>query len=49
MNNGDLTPEEASELMGFLERYERVLIRNDHVFRIEDVESRLKQMESFRR
>ena len=48
LNNGDLTPEEASELMGFLERYERVLITNDH-FRIEDVESRLKQMEAFRR
>jgi hypothetical protein len=49
LSNGDLTLEEASEVMGFLESYERAIIRNDHVFRIEDVESRLKQMETFRR
>jgi hypothetical protein len=36
-------------VMGFLESYVRAIIRNDHVFRIEDVESRLKQMETFRR
>jgi hypothetical protein len=48
LNNGDLTPEDASELMEFLERYERAILRNDHVFRVEDVELRLKQMESFR-
>jgi hypothetical protein len=49
LNNGELTPEEATKLMEFLEAYERALIRDDHVFRVEDVESRLKQMESFRR
>jgi hypothetical protein len=49
LSNGDLTFEEASELMGFLESYERAIIRNHHVFRVEGVESRLKQMESFRR
>ena len=49
LGNGDLTFEEASALMGFLESYERAIIRNDHVFRVEDVKSQLKQMKSFRR
>jgi hypothetical protein len=49
LGNGDLTFEEASELMGFLENYERAIMRNDHVFRVEDVELRMKQMETFKR
>jgi len=48
LSNGDLTPEEASELIESLERYERALIKNDHDFRVEDVQLRLKQMESFK-
>jgi hypothetical protein len=34
LSNGDLTLEEASEVMGFLESYERAIIRNDHVLEL---------------
>ena len=35
--------------MGFLENYQRAMTRNDNIFRVEDVESRMKQMKTFRR
>ena len=48
VNNGDLTPEEGSHLIDFLERCGRV-IANDLVVRVENVESQMKQMKTFDR
>ena len=49
VNNGDLTPEEGSHLIDFLERCARLVVANDVVVRVEKVESQMKQRKTFDR
>ena len=49
VNNGDLTPEEGSHLIDFLERCGRLVMANDLVVRVEKVEAQMKQMKTFDR
>jgi hypothetical protein len=49
LNDGDLTLEEASPLIAFLESYSRVVIGTDVVVRIEKVEAQMKQFKSLKR
>jgi hypothetical protein len=49
LNNGDLTLEEASPLIAFIENYSRVVIGADVVVRIEKVEAQMKQFKSLKR
>jgi hypothetical protein len=43
VNEGRLTAEEAAQLVGILNSYEKILATNDLTVRLEAVESRLKQ------
>jgi hypothetical protein len=49
LNNGELTTEEASDIIGLLERYARVISASGLAERVEKVEAQLKQMKTFER
>ena len=49
VSDGDLTPEEGTQLMGFLESQARVIVANDLVGRTEMVEAQMKQFKTFKR
>jgi len=49
LNKGELTTEEASDLIGLLERCARVISAIGLIERVEKVEAQLKQMKSFER
>ena len=44
LNNGELTTEEASELIDFMERFARVILATGLVERVEKIEAQLNQM-----
>jgi hypothetical protein len=46
LNNGKLTPEEASDLTGLLEGYGRAITTNDLAIRLEQLEAQMKQMKA---
>src|SRR6516162_7017040 len=46
LNNGNLTPEEASNLTGLLEGFGRAITTNDLAIRLEQLESQMKQMKA---
>lgn len=48
LNSGNLTPEEASQVIGLLESYARVITTKDLAIRLEQLELRLKQMKSLK-
>jgi Family of unknown function (DUF5681) len=47
LNKGELTTEEASDIIGLLERYARAISAIGLAERVEKVEAQLKQMKSF--
>jgi hypothetical protein len=46
LNNGNLTPEEASDLTGLLEGLGRAITTNDLAIRLEQLELQMKQMKA---
>ena len=48
LNNGNLTLEEASHLLGLLETYTRVITTSDSVMRLEKVEMQVEQMKKLK-
>jgi hypothetical protein len=46
LNNGNLTPEEASHLTGVLEGLGRAITTNDLAIRLEQLEAQMKQMKA---
>jgi hypothetical protein len=46
LNNGNLTPEEASDLGGLLEGFGRAITTNDLAIRLEQLEAQMKQMKA---
>jgi hypothetical protein len=46
LNNGNLTPEEASDLTGLLEGFGRAITTSDLAIRLEQLELQMKQMKA---
>jgi hypothetical protein len=49
LNNGELTTEEASDMVGLMERRARAILASGLAERVEKIEAQLKQMKSFER